>query len=66
MPKKQIAASYQNFHVLAHDLDETGDLRSGGAIARFSCLVSTFTKRIYRVGLLLLADPVQTASDYVR
>ena len=28
MPKKQIAASYKNFHVLAHDLDETGDLKA--------------------------------------
>ena len=28
MPKKQIVASYKNFHVLAHDLDETGDLKA--------------------------------------
>ena len=28
MKKQQIAASYQNFHVIAHDLDETGDLKA--------------------------------------
>jgi len=28
MPKRQIAASYENFHVIAHDLDETEDLKT--------------------------------------
>ena len=28
MRKQQIAASYQNFHVIAHDLDETDDLKA--------------------------------------
>ena len=28
MRKRKIAASYQNFHVIAHDLDETGDLKA--------------------------------------
>ena len=28
MPKKQIAASYKNFHVIVHDLDETDDLKA--------------------------------------
>ena len=28
MKKQQIAASYQNFHVISHDLDETGDLKA--------------------------------------
>ena len=28
MPKKQIAASHENFHVIAHDLDETDDLKA--------------------------------------
>ena len=28
MQKQQIVASYQNFHVIAHDLDETGDLKA--------------------------------------
>ena len=28
MRKQQIAASYQNFHVIAHDLDETGNLKA--------------------------------------
>ena len=28
MRKQQIAASYQNFHIIAHDLDETGDLKA--------------------------------------
>ena len=28
MRKQQIAASYQNFHVITHDLDETGDLKA--------------------------------------
>ena len=26
--KKQIAASFQKFHIIAHDLDETGDLKT--------------------------------------
>ena len=28
MRKQQIAASYQSFHIIAHDLDETGDLKA--------------------------------------
>ena len=28
MLKKQVVASYGNFHVVAHDLDETGDLKT--------------------------------------
>lgn len=28
MQKQKIAASYKQFHVIAHDLDETGDLKS--------------------------------------
>lgn len=28
MQKQQIVASYQNFHIIAHDLDEKGDLKA--------------------------------------